>query len=88
MQLLSGQAAYSRRGARLATPGRRRSRRQLYEAVLGIERCGGSVAERPLALVDVVLSPSAGLVICDNSGSRLVRLSGRRAADAWASAAS
>jgi hypothetical protein len=49
-----------------------RSRRQLYEAVLAVERQGGTVLERPLALVDVVLSPSAGLVICDNSTSKLV----------------
>jgi hypothetical protein len=36
-----------------------------------VERQGGTVLERPLALVDVVLSPSAGLVICDNSASKL-----------------
>ena len=46
--------------------------RQLYEAVLEVERRGGAVVERRLSLVDAVLSPSAGLVICDNASSRLV----------------
>lgn len=49
-----------------------RSRRQLYEAALGVERGGGTVVERRLSLVDAVLSPSAGLVICDNGRSKLV----------------
>jgi hypothetical protein len=50
-----------------------RSRRQLYETVLAVERAGGTVMERRLALVDLVLSPGAGLVICDNTTSKLVR---------------
>ena len=29
--------------------------------------------ERPLALVDLILSPSACLVVCDNSTAKLVR---------------
>ena len=49
-----------------------RLHRQLYEAVLQVEREGGTVAERPLALVDVLLAPSAGLVVCDNSAAQQV----------------
>ncbi|KAL4448291.1 hypothetical protein ABPG75_005510 [Micractinium tetrahymenae] len=48
-----------------------RARRQLYEAVLAVEREGGTVVERRLGLVDAVLSPSAALVVCDNSAAKL-----------------
>lgn len=48
------------------------ARRQLYEALLAVEREGGVVIERRLSLVDAVLSPSAALVICDNSAAKLV----------------
>lgn len=37
-----------------------------------MEREGGVVVERRLGLVDAVLSPSAALVICDNSAAKLV----------------
>lgn len=37
-----------------------------------MEREGGVVIERRLSLVDAVLSPSAALVICDNSAAKLV----------------
>lgn len=52
---------------------RHRSSRPLYEAVLALEQQGAAVVERPLSLVDLVLSPSAGLVVCDNSAAKLVR---------------
>lgn len=44
-----------------------RQQRALYEAVVGLEKEGASVVERSLALLDAVLSPSAALIICDNS---------------------
>lgn len=50
-----------------------RSCRPLYEAVLALEQQGAAVVERPLSLVDLVLSPSAALVVCDNSAAKLVR---------------
>jgi hypothetical protein len=54
-------------------PGRPiRQQRSLYEAVLQLERDGASVLERPLALIDAVLSPSAALIIFDNTKSNLV----------------
>lgn len=67
----------SSHAAPLGTHDSCRSRRVLYEAVLGVERLGGSVVERRLSLVDLVLSPSAGLVICDNTASKLVRWDAR-----------
>ncbi|PRW45191.1 hypothetical protein C2E21_6279 [Chlorella sorokiniana] len=48
-----------------------RSSRPLYEAVLALEQQGAAVVERPLSLVDLVLSPSAGLVVCNNSAAKL-----------------
>lgn len=55
-----------------------RSSRPLYEALLSLERQGAVVVERPLSLVDLVLSPSAGLVVCDNSAAKLVGRAGGR----------
>lgn len=43
-----------------------RRRRPLLEALLELEREGAAVAERPLALLDLVLSPSAALMIFPN----------------------
>ena len=44
-----------------------RTRRGLYESVLQLEREGACVVERKLGLVDLVLSPSAALIVHDNS---------------------
>lgn len=57
----------------LPSPATASCRRQLYDAALRLERRGAALVERPLALVDAVLSPSAALVVCDNSARKLVR---------------
>lgn len=50
-----------------------RQQRALYETVLQLEKEGACVVERPLSLIDAVLSPSAALIIYDNTTPALVR---------------
>jgi hypothetical protein len=55
-----------------------RSRREVYDSLLQLEREGAVLVERPLALLDLVLAPSTALAIHDNTDINLVR-QGRRA---------
>ena len=49
-----------------------RQQRALYEALLQLERSGASVVERPLTLIDAVLSPSVALMVYDSTAENVV----------------